>query len=90
MRFLLTALLAGASAVVYASPVAAPQEAEVSSIGQCPQACWDESEVQAGCDPNADNACLCGVFLDAVTACLGTCSIEENLAALDVLQPSCP
>jgi hypothetical protein len=42
--------------------------------------CWNEAAVVAGCDPNADDSCLCGPFFDAVTSCsAATCSMGENL-----------
>ncbi|KAF2180555.1 hypothetical protein K469DRAFT_753251 [Zopfia rhizophila CBS 207.26] len=53
--------------------------------------CWNVSAAQAGCDPNVDDECLCGVFFDLVTECVSaTCSIPDNLAALDFLDQACP
>lgn len=44
------------------------------------QNCWNESAAAAKCDPNADDACLCGPFFDAVTTCVSTtCSMGESL-----------
>ncbi|KAL5373309.1 hypothetical protein DPSP01_012817 [Paraphaeosphaeria sporulosa] len=80
------------------APPAAPagptvgQEAAVtvSSVGSCPQDCWNEGAVQAGCDPNADDSCLCGPFFDAVTTCVSqTCSIGDSLQVLNTLEPLC-
>jgi hypothetical protein len=53
--------------------------------------CWNESAAQAGCDPNVDDACLCGVFSDLVTSCVSeTCSIEDNLGMLFVSSSQFP
>lgn len=42
--------------------------------------CWNEAAGVAKCDPNKDDKCLCGPFLNAVTSCTAaTCSISENL-----------
>lgn len=42
--------------------------------------CWNESAAKIGCDPNADHACLCGKFFDAVATCVSeTCSVGDNL-----------
>ncbi|KAH6872848.1 hypothetical protein BKA58DRAFT_438941 [Alternaria rosae] len=64
--------------------------AGVAGAGPCPMNCWNEAAVVAGCDPNADDSCLCGPFFDAVTSCsAATCSMGENLAALSFLNPAC-
>ncbi|CAG5145743.1 uncharacterized protein ALTATR162_LOCUS1762 [Alternaria atra] len=64
--------------------------AGVAGAGSCPMNCWNEAAVVAGCDPNADDDCLCGPFFDAVTSCsAATCNMGENLAALDFLNPAC-
>jgi len=45
--------------------------------------CWNEAAGIVGCDPNTDDACLCGEFFDEVAACTGTtCGIGENLRKL--------
>ena len=45
--------------------------------------CWNEAAVVAGCDPNADDDCLCGPFFDAVTSCTAAmCNMGENLGML--------
>ncbi|KAF2787985.1 hypothetical protein K505DRAFT_366876 [Melanomma pulvis-pyrius CBS 109.77] len=86
MRLVFITLIAGVSAVALpASP-----GPDVASIGQCPKDCWNESAAQAGCDPNTDDDCLCGIFFDLVTTCVSeTCSIPDNLAALDFLDGAC-
>ncbi|KAL5428208.1 hypothetical protein PMIN06_000719 [Paraphaeosphaeria minitans] len=68
------------------------QEAAVNvlSVGSCPQECWNESAAQVGCDPNADDSCLCGPFFDAVTTCVSqTCSTGDSLQVLNTLEPLC-
>ncbi|KAF1843469.1 uncharacterized protein K460DRAFT_341652 [Cucurbitaria berberidis CBS 394.84] len=63
---------------------------KVASIGKCPKDCWNEAAVKAKCDPNKDDRCLCGPFLDAVTLCTSqTCNLADNLAALNFLEPAC-
>ncbi|KAF1995435.1 hypothetical protein P154DRAFT_624007 [Amniculicola lignicola CBS 123094] len=70
--------------------VAVAQGQQIAAIGQCSQDCWNVSAVQANCDPNASDDCLCGTFFNLVTQCLATCSPEEALAALSVLDGGCP
>ena len=42
--------------------------------------CWNEAAGAVDCDPNVDDACLCGVFFDEVASCTeATCNIGENL-----------
>lgn len=42
--------------------------------------CWNEAAVEANCDPNTDDECLCGPFFDALTMCTSqTCNIADNL-----------
>ncbi|KAF2437809.1 hypothetical protein P171DRAFT_449571 [Karstenula rhodostoma CBS 690.94] len=105
MRSLFVAVFAVATAYASASPASptptnkpTPPPAShgddaavsVSSVGSCPQNCWNESAVKAKCDPNADDDCLCGPFFDAVTTCVSqTCSIGENLSVLNTLEPLC-
>lgn len=45
--------------------------------------CWNSSIASAGCDPDVDDACLCGPFFHAVTTCLADkCSVNDNLGKL--------
>jgi hypothetical protein len=64
-------------------PVRLPSNAparETNPLTILQQDCWNESAVTAGCDPNADDDCLCGPFFDAVTECVSqTCSIGDSL-----------
>ncbi|KAF2734590.1 hypothetical protein EJ04DRAFT_564156 [Polyplosphaeria fusca] len=87
MRFLLAVAVAG---VVSAIAIPNPQGEEFASIGPCTEDCWNESAAQAGCDPEADDDCLCGTFFDLVTACTSaTCGLADNLAALNNLDDAC-
>ncbi|RMZ73513.1 hypothetical protein GMOD_00008032 [Pyrenophora seminiperda CCB06] len=62
----------------------------VANVGPCPMDCWNQAAATAGCDPNADDKCLCGPFFDAVTSCTAAaCSIGDNLSTLNVLSPEC-
>ncbi|KAH7379505.1 hypothetical protein BKA66DRAFT_136977 [Pyrenochaeta sp. MPI-SDFR-AT-0127] len=83
----LTVAILGSVAVALASPVASsprlPRDdvgGEVAGIGRCTMDCWNEAAVEAGCDPNEDDACLCGAFFDAVIDCTSeTCNLSDNL-----------
>ncbi|KAF2261498.1 hypothetical protein CC78DRAFT_535597 [Lojkania enalia] len=82
MRLLITLLAGAASAVAIAKPQ--------GDVTPCRQDCWNEAAAGAGCDPNVDDACLCGIFFDLVTQCTSqVCSIEENLATIDFLTEPC-
>ncbi|KAF1913180.1 hypothetical protein BDU57DRAFT_532261 [Ampelomyces quisqualis] len=62
----------------------------VAGVGQCPTDCWNEAAANAGCDPNADDSCLCGPFFDNVASCTSSlCNAGENLAALDFMRGAC-
>ncbi|KAH7064007.1 hypothetical protein BKA63DRAFT_428156 [Paraphoma chrysanthemicola] len=81
------AVVLGSVGVALASPVQSSPlfrrddvGASVGGIGQCPLDCWNEAAATAGCDPNADDVCLCGPFFDDVAACTGdTCGVADNL-----------
>ncbi|KAF2824285.1 hypothetical protein CC86DRAFT_326873 [Ophiobolus disseminans] len=93
----LVAIAFGAGAAL-ATPVSARSAlvkrydiaADVAAVGQCPLDCWTEAAGNVDCDPEADDACLCGTFFDEVSSCAGsTCNIGENLAALDFMEQAC-
>ncbi|KAL6155358.1 hypothetical protein ACJQWK_01244 [Exserohilum turcicum] len=94
MRLVITIIAVAVTGVI-ASPKPPPPPkqgpgAGVAAAGPCPMDCWNEAAGVAKCDPNKDDKCLCGPFLNAVTSCTAaTCSISENLAALDVLAGPC-
>jgi hypothetical protein len=49
--------------------------------------CWNEAAARAGCDPNTNDDCLCGPFLNAVTYCTAaTCGADDNLGKLPLEQ----
>ncbi|KAH7121217.1 hypothetical protein B0J11DRAFT_581966 [Dendryphion nanum] len=85
MRLFLIALLVGATVIAHPTP-----DDGTPNIGQCPKDCWNEAAADSDCDPNEDDDCLCGPFFDNVTTCVSqTCSITDNLATLDFLEPAC-
>ncbi|KAF2847049.1 hypothetical protein T440DRAFT_471373 [Plenodomus tracheiphilus IPT5] len=99
VTFSIIAIVFGATSIVFASPITSTQVSRrypdgvgssVAAVGQCPTDCWNEAVVQADCDPNIDDDCLCGPFFDAVTDCTSeACNTGDNLAALSFLQPVC-
>ncbi|KAF2242974.1 hypothetical protein BU26DRAFT_570388 [Trematosphaeria pertusa] len=90
MRRFLVGCLIVLGAITVASALAAPQGEAVAAVGQCAQDCWNEGAEEAGCDPNTDDDCLCGIFFDLVTECTSdTCSVADNLEVLNTLQPVC-
>ncbi|KAF2113349.1 hypothetical protein BDV96DRAFT_648316 [Lophiotrema nucula] len=67
-----------------------PQGDAMAAISSCVQVCWNDSAVSAECDPNTDDECLCGAFLEDVTTCVSqACSTSDNLAAASILEPAC-
>jgi hypothetical protein len=47
--------------------------------------CWNEAAGSAGCDPNVDDACLCGPFFEDVAACTAdTCGVGDNLGMCSI------
>ncbi|KAF2475688.1 uncharacterized protein BDR25DRAFT_300698 [Lindgomyces ingoldianus] len=77
-------------AVLLSGAIASVSAQDFQNISPCTQDCWNQAAAQAGCDPNKDDACLCGPFFDAVAGCVSAvCSVPDNLAALDFLDSAC-